>query len=123
MPSAVCDSCIEAARPHTWNPDTYPINRYEVRDSTGDLVGTIVKPHNSSSMPITTGYVQCACDKQAQMYLLCISSSSAGGAVAVGVRQVTIESPPVGIYEVMVFGVDNSGTQFTESARFITKEG
>ena len=76
-----------------------------------------------ANLAITPGYVQCACDKQAQMYLLCISSSSASDTVAAGADRVTIESPPVGIYEVTVFGVDDSGTQFNESARFITKEG
>ena len=79
-----------------------------------------------ANLAIAPGYVQCACDKQAQIHLLCISSSSASGAVADGNGRVTIESPPVGIYEVTVFGVDISSTQsrnFTESARFITKEG
>ena len=79
-----------------------------------------------ANLAIAPGYVQCACDKQAQIHLLCISSSSASGTVTVGVRHVIIVSPPVGIYEVTVFGVDNSSTQsrnFNESARFITTEG
>ena len=44
MLAAVVAPCIEAARELaiTWNPDTYRINRYEVRDSTGDLVGKIL---------------------------------------------------------------------------------
>ena len=79
-----------------------------------------------ANLAIAPGYVQCACDKQAQIHLLCISFSSASGAFVDRKDRVTIESPPVGIYEVTVFGVDNSSNQsrnFNESARFITTEG
>ena len=81
---------------------------------------------NIANLAIAPGYVQCACDKQAQIHLLCISSSSASGTVTDGDGKVIIDSPPVGIYEVTVFGVDNSSPQsrnFNESARFITKKG
>ena len=48
---------------------------------------------------------------------------SVGGAAEGSSGGLTITSPPVGIYRVTVFGVDEEGNGFNESAVFFTKEG
>ena len=42
----------------TWNPLTYRIVRLEVRDSTGDLVGKILRFY-SVMLGYTSGYMEC----------------------------------------------------------------
>ena len=42
----------------TWNPQSYSIVRLEVRDSTGDLVGKILRFY-SVMLGYTPGYMEC----------------------------------------------------------------
>ena len=108
-----------------WNPQSYRIVRLEVRDSTGDLVSKIVSFY-SVMLGYTPGYMECihpVCshsDVIHQIFSFSVTRSDTKSDF------VSITAPPVGIYEVTVFGEDNGESEirnFNESAMFITKQG
>ena len=101
-----------------------------MRDSTGDLVGKILRFY-SVMLGYTPGYMECihpVCSQSDvihQMFSFSVTRSDFPPVFDTP-PLVSINAPPVGIYEVTVFGEDSGKSEisnFNESAMFITKQG